>query len=79
MKEDLLDKYENVVVRKGQKVGINNFGLEYMCKLEQENYILNEIINEVEEMLKDPDNVDCINQNNRFLNRIKELKEEGKK
>ena len=33
------------------------------------------ILDKIEEMLENPYNVDCINQNNYFLQRIKELKE----
>lgn len=39
---------------------------------------LNNIIDEVEDMLSSPFNVECINQNNYILNRIKELKEGDK-
>ena len=40
--------YENVVIRKEQEVGINNFGLNYLVSLEQEIQRLNNIINELE-------------------------------
>ena len=40
-------KYENVVIRNEQEIGINNFGLDYMVGLEDEIERLNNIIKEV--------------------------------
>lgn len=36
---------------------------------------LTNIVNKVEDMLQSPWNIDCVNQNNEFLNKLKELKE----
>lgn len=43
--------YENVVIRNEQEIGINNFGLDYMVGLEEENERLNNIIKETSEDL----------------------------
>lgn len=36
---------------------------------------LTNIVNKIEDMLQSPWNIECVNQNNAFLQRIKELKE----
>jgi hypothetical protein len=52
VKSENADKYENVVIRKEQEVGINNFGLDYMVGLEEEIERLNNIIKEVREYIE---------------------------
>ena len=44
-------------------------------KLQQELQRKDNIINGIKELLKNPYNQDCINQNNDFLDKIKELEE----
>lgn len=47
-------------------------------KLQQELQRKNNIINEIKELLKNPYNQDCINQNNDFLDKINELEGDNK-
>lgn len=42
----------------------------YLKKLEQKD----NIIREIEDMLENPWNIDCINQNNNYLHKLQELK-----
>lgn len=44
--------YENVVIRNGQEIGTNNFGLDYMVGLEDEIERLENIIKEVREYIE---------------------------
>lgn len=46
-------------------------------KKDKEIERLNNIIDKLEELLKQPWNVDCVNQNNYFLDKLKELKQEN--
>lgn len=43
-----VNNYENVVIRKEQEIGINNFGLEYLVSLEQEIERQKEIIRQLD-------------------------------
>ena len=48
---------------------------KYISEIETENNKLNNIIDEIIKLLEQPWNIDCINQNNYFLDKLKELKE----
>lgn len=48
---------------------------EDMAEKDKEIERLNNIIDQLEELLEQPWNIDCINQNNYFLDKLKELKE----
>ena len=64
---DNLDKNVSFIVREDKKPSYE--------KLEQEIQRLNNIIDEIINMLESPYNIDCENQNNEFIKKIKELKE----
>lgn len=51
--------------------------IEYPSEKEKDKEIerLTNIVNKIEDMLQSPWNIECVNQNNAFLQRIKELKE----
>ena len=46
-------RYENVIIRNDEEIGINTFGLDYLVNLEQENYKLHSIIKDVRELIDD--------------------------
>lgn len=48
--------YENVVIRKEQEIGINNFGLDYLVSLEKEIERLKNIIKEVRKYIEENTN-----------------------
>ena len=65
----LLDKEER------KQYDYENYLLDEIDKKDKEIEKLNNIIDEIIKLLKQPWNIDCINQNNYFLDKLKELKE----
>ncbi len=76
-----VSRYENVVVRNHKEIGINDYGLDYLVKIEQELERYKNIIDELEKDLNIliEDNGISPNSKENFkyiLNKLKELKGE---
>lgn len=69
------------------KEQMNNYAYKLMVKNNPDEAVKNlllkdkkierltNIVNKIEDMLQSPWNIECVNQNNEFLNKIKALKE----
>lgn len=89
MKIDYKTAYENVMVlnkmlekeierleEKNKDLKLSNIYLSKTCdKYKMELERLNNIINKIEEMLESPWNIECVNQNNSYLEEIHKMKE----
>ncbi len=78
-----VSRYENVVVRNHKEIGINDYGLDYLVKIEQELERYKNIIDELEKVWKEQQEHYRYYKDNRYrtflsknLDKLKELKGE---
>lgn len=79
-----VSRYENVVVRNHKEIGINDYGLDYLVKIEQELERYKNIIDELENRMllkinrhyNEKQYVICIADLEELYDKLKELKGE---